>query len=104
MGSMAKVKGLIDESQDSQFGMKLRGAKAVLAKSSGKLLIKITAISSIWPGKLKASAKLKAVTANISRARTVTTINNPAKEGHPYPKNPAAIMIAILWIRLRSVM
>jgi hypothetical protein len=47
MGSMARVKGLIDASQDSQFGMKLKGAKAVLAKRSGKLLMKITAISSM---------------------------------------------------------
>jgi hypothetical protein len=54
--------------------MKLKGANAVLAKSRGRLLIKITAINSIWPGKLKASAKLNAVTENISRDRTKITI------------------------------
>lgn len=80
---MAKVNGLMDASQDSQLGMKFKGANAVLAKSRGKLLIKITAISSIWPGKLKASAKLRAVTAKISRDRTEITINIPVKEGHP---------------------
>jgi hypothetical protein len=80
---MAKVNGLIDASQDSQFGMKLKGAKAVLAKRSGKFLIKITAISSMWPGKLNASAKLRAVTAKINRESTEITINIPAKEGHP---------------------
>jgi hypothetical protein len=80
---MAKVNGLIEASHESQLGIKLKGAKAVLAKRRGKLLIKITAISSICPGKLNARAKLKAVTAKINRLSTKTTINIPGIEGHP---------------------
>jgi hypothetical protein len=83
MGSMAKVNGLMEASQDNQLGIKLSGAKAVLAKSKGRLLIKITAINSIWPGKLKASAKLRAVTAKINRERTRITISIPGKVGQP---------------------
>ena len=80
---MAKVNGLMEASQDNQLGIKLRGAKAVLAKRRGKLLTKITAMSSMWPGKLNARAKLRAVTAKINRERTKTTINNPDGEAPP---------------------
>jgi len=83
MGSIAKVNGLIEASQDNQVGIKLKGAKAVLAKSRGKLLTKITAISSMCPGKLNASDRLRAVTANINRERTKNTISIPETEGHP---------------------
>ena len=83
IGSIAKVNGFNEASHPSQFGIKVIGAKAVLAKRSGKLITNIRAINSIWPGKTNAKHKLIDVTKRTKRMRVVNTIPKPYKFGNP---------------------
>jgi len=63
--------------------MKLIGASAVLANSSGRFATKITAINSMWPGKANANPRLRAVTAATSSSKVSNTTSNPAPPGQP---------------------
>ena len=83
MGSIAKVKGLIDAIHPSQCGIKEIGANAVLAKSKGKLITNINAISSIWPGKINAKHKLIDVTNKTKSIKVENTIPKPKNSGNP---------------------
>ena len=47
------------------------GARAVLAKRTGRLAMKIIAISSICPGKTKASPRLRPVIAKTNNKRVI---------------------------------
>lgn len=85
-------------------GMNSRGAKAVLENRSGKLIRNVIASSSICPGSANASPKLNAVTPIVRIDRVRIAVNVPIPDGHPYPNNPAAIMMMILWIRLIAPM
>ncbi len=96
MGSIAKVRGLRAASQPNHIGINDKGAKAVLANRSGRFETKITAISSICPGKAKAKPKLKAVTEKINSNKVTTTIKRPLIPGHPYPIQKAVNIIAKL--------
>ena len=80
---MAKVRGFTEASQLNQGGMKLKGARAVLANSSGRLATKITAINSMWPGRAKARPRLRAVTAKTSNSSVASTNSRPAPLGQP---------------------
>ena len=77
IGSIAKVNGFNEASHPSQFGIKEIGAKAVLAKRSGKLITNISAINSIWPGKINAKQRLIDVTKRTKRMRVENTIVKP---------------------------
>ena len=83
IGSIAKVKGLNDASQPNQDGINDIGARAVLANRRGKLTTKIRAISSIWPGRIKAKHKLIEVTNKTNKIKVAKTIPNPKKLGNP---------------------
>ena len=62
------------------------GARAVLAKSNGRFVTKITAINSTCPFKLNANASDNEVTANTSTI-TMAMINKiPNTFGNPAPK------------------
>ena len=74
---MANVKGLNEASHPNQEGIKDIGAKAVLANRRGKLTTKISAINSIWPGRIKAKHKLIEVTNKTNKIKIAKTIPNP---------------------------
>ena len=80
---MANVKGLIDAIHPSQCGIKEMGANAVLAKRTGRLDIKIIAISSMCPGKTKANPRLKAVIAKTNNNSVIAIRKKPARLGQP---------------------
>ena len=74
MISIAYVKGLRLARICNHDGINTNGAKAVLENSRGKLIIKIHASNSIWPGKINASIKLILVTLLLSKNRMPITI------------------------------
>ena len=77
IGSIANVKGLNDASHPNQEGINDIGAKAVLANRRGKLTTKISAISSIWPGRTNAKHKLIEVTNKTNKIKVAKTTPNP---------------------------
>ena len=83
IGSIANVNGFIEASQLSHLGIKDNGAKAVLANNKGKFMTKISAISSIWPGRTKAKHRLIEVTNKTNKIKVVKTIPNPKTLGNP---------------------
>ena len=83
IGSIANVSGLIDAINPSHPGIKDIGAKAVLAKRTGRLAIKIIAISSICPGKTNASPRLRPVIENTNNTKVIEIRRKPPRPGHP---------------------
>ena len=83
IGSIAKVNGFIDAIQPNHLGIKDIGARAVLAKRKGRLVIKIIAISSICPGKMNAKPRLSPVIEKTSNNKVKVMIINPSKLGQP---------------------
>ena len=59
------------------------GARAVLAKRTGRLAMKIIAMSSICPGKTKANPRLRPVIAKTNNKRVIAMRRNPPRLGHP---------------------
>jgi hypothetical protein len=59
------------------------GARAVLAKRTGRLAMKIIAISSICPGKTKANPRLRPVIANTNNNKVIAMRRKPPRLGHP---------------------
>ncbi len=83
IGSIANVNGLSDANHPSHLGINEMGAKAVLAKRTGRLAIKIIAINSICPGKTKANPRLKAVMANTNNNKVIVMSRKPPRLGQP---------------------
>tara|TARA_Y100001968_G_scaffold105047_1_gene94973 strand:+ start:744 stop:935 length:192 start_codon:yes stop_codon:yes gene_type:complete len=63
--------------------MKDIGAKAVLAKRTGRLAIKIIAISSICPGNTNANPRLRPVIANTNNNKVIKIRMKPPRLGQP---------------------
>ena len=83
IGSMANVNGFIEAIQPNHLGIKDIGAKAVLAKRTGRLVIKIIAISSMCPGKTNANPRLRAVIANTNNNKVIAISRKPPRVGQP---------------------
>ena len=83
IGSIAKVNGLIEAIHPNHLGIKDIGAKAVLAKRTGRLAIKIIAINSICPGNTNANPRLKPVIANTNNNKVITMMRTPPRLGQP---------------------
>ena len=59
------------------------GANAVLAKRTGRLAIKIIAISSICHGNTKANPRLRPVIANTNNNKVIAIRRKPPRLGQP---------------------
>ena len=104
IGSIARVNGLIDAIQASHSGIKEIGANAVLAKRTGRLAIKIIAISSICPGSTNANPRLSPVIAKTNNNKVIAIRKKPPRLGQPYPNKAEVAIIAKLCKRLIVVM
>lgn len=83
--------------------MKYRGARAVLENKKGKLITKISANSSIWPGRVKDKAKLSIVTPTVTnRIISPKTIALSLFKGE-FPINNEAVTMNITCIKLIQV-
>ncbi len=83
IGSIANVKGLIDAIHPNHSGIKDMGAKAVLAKRTGRLEIKMIAISSMCPGKMNANPRLRPVIEKTNNNKVIDIRIKPPKLGQP---------------------
>ncbi len=83
IGSIANVNGLSEATHPNHSGIKDIGAKAVLAKRTGRLAIKMIAMSSICPGKTNANPRLKPVIANTNNSKVIAIRRKPKKVGQP---------------------
>jgi len=104
IGSIANVNGLIDAIHPSHSGIKDMGANAVLEKRTGRLNMKIIAISSMCPGKTNANPRLRPVIANTNNNNVIAIRKKPPKLGQPYPNRAEVAIIAKLCKRLMLVM